>query len=170
MRVCNSDGLTRFIVLKHIAIATVALAWLWPVTMALADVVGQPRIIDGDSLEISGERIRLHGIDAPEANQECSKKNGKEYRCGLASTQALRALIGSKPVICKGTTYDRYNRMIAVCYSGTVNLNAELVRKGWALAYRRYSKDYVSIEQEAQNDARGMWVGEFEMPWKWRRR
>ena len=131
---------------------------------------GKPRVIDGDTIWIDGTKIRLHGIDAPEANQECSKKNGKEYRCGLASTQALRALIGSKPVICKGTTYDRYNRMIAVCYSGTVNLNAELVRKGWALAYRRYSKDYVSIEQEAQNDARGMWVGEFEMPWKWRRR
>ena len=131
---------------------------------------GKPRVIDGDTIWIDGTKIRLHGIDAPEANQKCSKKNGREYRCGVASTQALRALIGSKPVICKGTTFDRYNRMIAVCYSGTVNLNAELVRKGWALAYRRYSKDYVSIEQEAQNDARGMWVGEFETPWKWRRR
>ena len=131
---------------------------------------GKPRVIDGDTIWIGGIKIRLHGIDAPEANQKCSMKNGGEYRCGLASTQALRALIGNKPVICKGETYDRYNRVIAVCYSGTVNLNAELVRKGWALAYRRYSKDYVAVEQEAQSGARGMWAGEFESPWDWRRR
>ena len=131
---------------------------------------GKPRVIDGDTIWIDGTKIRLHGIDAPEANQKCSMKNGSEYRCGLASTQALRALIGSKPVICKGTTYDRYKRVIAVCYSGTVDLNAELVRKGWALAYRRYSKDYIAVEQEAQNDARGIWAGKFETPWEWRKR
>ena len=132
--------------------------------------MGKPRVIDGDTIWIDGTKIRLHGIDAPEANQKCSKKNGRKYRCGLASTQALRTLIGSKPVICKGITYDRYKRVIAVCYSGTVNLNAELVKKGWALAYRRYSKDYVAVEQEARNEARGMWAGEFRKPWEWRKR
>ena len=79
-------------------------------------------------------------------------------------------LIGSDPVRCEGGTYDRYKRLIAICYSGTVNLNAELVRLGWAMAYRRYSKDYISAEKEAQGASRGMWAGEFEPPWKWRRK
>jgi len=131
---------------------------------------GKPRIVDGDTIWIGDTKIRLHGIDAPETKQECYRKNGRKYRCGVASTEALRDLIGSEPVSCKGENYDRYNRLIAVCYNGTVNLNAELVRLGWALAYRRYSKDYVSVENEAQDAKRGMWAGEFESPWKWRRK
>ena len=116
------------------------------------------------------EALRLHGIDAPETKQECSRQDGKPYRCGETSTDALRVLFGSDPVRCEGDTYDRYKRLIAVCYIGTVNLNAELVRQGWALAYRRYSKDYVSAEKEAQEAKRGMWAGEFEPPWEWRRK
>ena len=70
---------------------------------------------------------------------------------------------------CEGETYAHFKRLIAVCYSGTVNRNAELFRLGWAMAYRRYSKDYISAEKEAQGACRGMWVGKFEPPWKWRR-
>ena len=71
---------------------------------------------------------------------------------------------------CRGETYDRYKRLIAVCYSGTLNRNAELVRLGWAMAYRCYSKDYISAEKEALGASRGMLVGEFEPPCKWRRK
>jgi endonuclease YncB( thermonuclease family) len=134
------------------------------------DLVGIPRIVDGDTIWISETKIRLHGIDAPETKQECSRVDGSPYLCGEASTDALRVLVGSEPVHCEGDTYDRYKRLIAVCYSGTVNLNAELVRQGWALAYRRYSNDYISAEEEAQAAKRGMWAGEFEPPWKWRRK
>jgi endonuclease YncB( thermonuclease family) len=135
-----------------------------------ADLTGEARIIDGDTIWIGKTKIRLHGIDAPEMRQECRQQDGSAYSCGVASTYALRILIGSEPVRCEGNTYDRYRRLIAVCYSETVNLNAELVRQGWALAYRRYSKEYVSAEKEAQNNKRGMWVGEFDPPWKWRRK
>ena len=139
-------------------------------SVALADVTGKPRVIDGDTIEIAGERIRLHGIDAPETRQECRREDGSEYRCGETSTNALRVLVGPESVRCEGTTYDRYKRLIAICYSGTVNLNAEMVRQGWALAYRRYSKDYIAAEFEAQDAKRGIWVGEFEPPWEWRRK
>ena len=131
---------------------------------------GDARIVDGDTIWVGDTKIRLHGIDAPEAKQECQQANGSVYRCGEASTDALRVLIGSDAVRCEGDTYDRYKRLIATCYSGTVNLNAELVRQGWALAYRRYSKDYIPAEKEAQAAMRGMWAGEFEPPWKWRRK
>ena len=134
------------------------------------DLKGKPRIVDGDTIWIGPTKIRLYGIDAPETKQECQQADGSEYRCGEASTDALRILIASNPVRCEGDTYDRYKRLIAVCYSGTVNLNAELVRQGWALAYRRYSNDYISAEEEAQAAKRGMWAGEFEPPWKWRRK
>jgi len=83
---------------------------------------------------------------------------------------ALRVLIGSGPVHCEGITYDQYKRLIATCYNGEINLNAEMVRQGWALAYRRYSKDYVSVEKGAQEAKRGIWAGVFEPPWKWRRK
>ena len=135
-----------------------------------ADLTGPARIVDGDTLHLNGTKIRLHGIDAPETKQTCQRQDGSDYRCGEASTEALRTLVGSKPVKCEGSTYDRYGRLIGVCYADGVNLNAEMVRQGWALAYRRYSKDYVSAEDEAQAAKRGMWAGEFEMPWEWRQR
>ena len=134
-----------------------------------AGLTGTARIVDGDTIWIGGTKIRLHGIDAPESKQSCHKADGSEYRCGEASTDALRVLVGADSVRCEGDAYDRYKRLIATCYSGTLNLNAELVRQGWALAYRRYSKDYVSAEMEAQDARRGMWAGKFEAPWEWRR-
>ena len=134
------------------------------------ELIGIPRITDGDTIWIGETKIRLHGIDAPEAKQECHGKDGSSHRCGEASTDALRGLIGASPVRCEGNTFDRYKRLIATCYSGNININAEMVRQGWALAYRRYSNDYVSAETEAQSSKRGMWAGEFEPPWEWRRR
>jgi len=73
-------------------------------------------------------------------------------------------------VHCKGKHHDRYKRLIAVCFAGGVDLNAKMVRQGWAMAYRRYSKAYVKIEAEAQKAMRGMWSGGFEMPWASRKR
>lgn len=134
------------------------------------ELSGQARIVDGDTIWIGKTKIRLHGIDAPEMSQECLGRDGDSYRCGEASTDSLRILVDSEPVRCEGDTYDRYKRLIAVCYSGAVNLNAELVRQGLALAYRRYSKDYISAEKEAQAAERGMWGGKFEPPWQWRRK
>lgn len=134
------------------------------------DLSGSAHVVDGDTIEIGGTKFRLHGIDAPEMRQECRREDGSPYRCGEASTHALRVLIGSEPVRCEGNTDDCYNRLIATCYSGTVNLNAEMVRQGWALAYRHYSKAYLSAEKEAQEAKRGVWAGKFEPPWEWRRK
>ena len=147
-----------------------ALVLLLPMSTAMADITGKPRVVDGDTVWIDDTKIRLHGIDAPETKQECYRVDGSPYRCGEAATDALRVLIGADPVRCEGDTLDRYKRLIAICYSGTADLNAEMVRQGWALAYRRYSKDYVSAEKEAQDAKRGIWAGEFEPPWEWRRK
>ena len=135
---------------------------------AKADIVGRARIVDGDTLEIAGTKIRMHGIDAPESKQTC-QANGKTYQCGQTATIALGKLIGSSHVRCQGTDRDRYGRMIAVCFVGQTNLNASLVSQGWALAYRRYSMEFVGTEAAAKRNKRGMWAGSFIAPWDWRK-
>ena len=134
-----------------------------------ADVTGQPRIIDGDTVEIAGERIRLNGIDTPESNQSCMDGTGKRWRCGREATLALTAIVGDQAVTCKGDERDKYKRLIAVCFAGAKDLNAEMVRQGWALAYRKYSTDYVAEETDAKSKKLGLWRGQFVAPWDWRR-
>ena len=139
-----------------------------PMAAAMADVTGKPRIIDGDTIHIGKTKIRLHGIDAPEMKQTCRTGKGKEQMCGVLAKQALERLIKGQDVTCKGDTRDRYKRLIAVCYVGTLSINERMVTDGWALAYRKYSKDYVKAEDMAKSLRVGMWGGEFEPPWEWR--
>jgi endonuclease YncB( thermonuclease family) len=134
-----------------------------------ADVTGKPRIIDGDTVEIAGERIRLNGIDTPEAKQTCLDGTGNRWRCGREATLALTTIVGDQEIICKGDERDKYKRLIAVCFAGTKDLNAEMVRQGWALAYRKYSTDYVAEEADAKAKKLGLWRGQFVAPWDWRR-
>jgi endonuclease YncB( thermonuclease family) len=138
-------------------------------TSTPADTSGMPRVVDGDTLVISGERIRLHGIDSPETKQTCIL-DGREWNCGQEATAALVRRIGTNAVTCKGYTRDRYKRLIAVCFVGSDDLNAWMVSKGWALAYRRYSKDYIDEENVARDNRKGIWRGKFMPPWEWRRR
>ena len=140
------------------------------VTIHAGDLNGKPRIVDGDTIWIGETKIRLHGIDAPEMKQTCQKADGGEYRCGEMATFALAEIIDTHWVTCKGDTRDRYKRRIAVCYVGPYDINAEMVKRGWALAYRRYSMDYVGEEEDASNRNAGMWQGEFMKPWEWRQR
>ena len=141
-----------------------------------AELVGKPRVIDGNTIEIAGERIRLHGIDAPEAKQTCAAA-GRVWACGLEATAALTAKIGGNEVTCRGQTRDRYRRLVAVCYIAyqrpnlliQLNLNSFMVRQGWALAYRRYSEEYVDEESAARKARSGLWRGQFVPPREWRR-
>lgn len=132
-------------------------------------LTGIPRIVDGDTIQIGKTRIRFHGIDAPEAKQTCTA-NGKEWRCGWEATNALANIVGDNWVSCSQRDRDRYGRIVAVCRAGAVDLNAWMVGQGWAVAYRRFSLDYVEDEGEAKGARRGLWRGQFVMPWDWRRR
>jgi endonuclease YncB( thermonuclease family) len=131
-------------------------------------IIGIPEITDGDTIKIGRIRIRLHGIDAPEAKQTCSNEP-KEWLCGWEATNALANIIGNHWVTCTKHEIDRYGRVIAVCKVGPINLNAWMVSNGWAVAYRRYSLDYVQAEKVAKNSRAGIWRGEFTMPWEWRK-
>ena len=126
------------------------------------------RIVDGDTIHIDKIKYRLHGIDAPEMKQLCKIKE-KSYKCGVKSKEFLVSIIGNQSVKCNKKDIDRYKRIVAECYVGKTNLNKELVRNGWALAYRDYSKDYVIDEEYAQENNLGIWKGTFIHPKKWRK-
>jgi endonuclease YncB( thermonuclease family) len=132
-----------------------------------AEITGRASVIDGDTIEVHDTRIRLHGIDAPESDQTCSKL-GQKYRCGQQAALTLDDLI-SGTVKCTQRDTDRYGRVVAECFSNNINLNAAMVKAGWALAYREYSNDYVVDETYAQQNNLGMWSGEFQAPWDYRR-
>ena len=132
------------------------------------DIMGPANVIDGDTIDIHGQRIRLHGIDAPESGQSCERE-GKRYRCGRQAATVLANMISRASVRCEQRDTDRYGRIVAVCWLGGIDLNAMMVSKGWAIAYRRYAKDYVNHEAVAQTAKAGMWAGRFVEPEKWRR-
>lgn len=125
---------------------------------------GPVRVIDGDTLEISGERVRLFGIDAPEHDQRCTDAAGRPWVCGTRATEALRDLVQGRAVRCSGEEQDRYGRLVARCTVAGRDLGAAMVRDGMAFAYRRYSLDYVAEEGRAKAARRGIWAGAAENP------
>mgnify|MGYP002725717958 CR=1 FL=1 len=148
-----------------------SLVFLTLPSITMADITGKPRIVDGYTIHIGDTKIRLHGIDAPEAKQTCTKE-GKEWLCGQEATWALARIIEEHWVTCQPKDVDRYKRIVAVCYmaEGRIDINGLMVEQGWALAYRKYSEDYVGQEATAKASKAGVWAGEFMKPWEWRRK
>jgi endonuclease YncB( thermonuclease family) len=130
-----------------------------------SDAQGIARIIDGDTIEISGTRIRLEGIDAPEGDQACARAGGGTWRCGQAASVELQRLIGRTPVRCESRGTDRYGRMLGVCFLGTTDINAEMVRRGYAWAFVKYSRAYVAEEAEARTNGVGIWQAPTTTAW-----
>tara|TARA_Y100000590_G_C15701663_1_gene1007030 strand:+ start:1662 stop:2153 length:492 start_codon:yes stop_codon:yes gene_type:complete len=130
---------------------------------------GKAIIIDGDTIHIGNNKIRLHGIDAPELYQTCNYK-GDKWNCGQQSKNFLKKIISLNPINCKVNDIDRYKRYIAICYSGKYNINEMMVKNGWAIAYRYYSKDYIEDELIAEKEKLGIWKGSFEEPYKFRKK
>ena len=131
---------------------------------------GRVSVIDGDTMEMHGQRIRLFGIDAPESGQRCSQVDGRQWRCGREAAFALDGLVQGHTVTCVGRDIDRWGRIIAVCDIDGVDLGQRMVESGWAIAYRRYSRDYAPAEDRARSSARGIWSGSFEDAGHWRQK
>ena len=131
-------------------------------------LVGDVRVIDGDTIVIGDTRIRLEGIDAPETAQTCQRKWFGSWPCGTAATEALVKLIGGKPVSCQPRGLDKYGRTLAVCFVDGRDINAQMVRQGWAWAFVRYSTSYVQEEAEARALHIGIWQGKAEPAWEFR--
>lgn len=108
---------------------------------AQEDLTGVASVVDGDTIEIHGQRIRLHGIDAPESSQLCVRPTGERWRCGQQASFALADRIERATVSCQPGDRDRYGRIVAICFKGNEDLNRWMVASGWAVAFRRYSED-----------------------------
>ena len=139
-----------------------------------ADIIGEAKITDGDTIIINDIRIRFTGSDAPESyffgkTQTCLDGAGREWECGNAATQKLKELINNQTVRCTDEGQDRYGRTLGICYVGDMDLQAEMVKSGMAVAYLRYSDRYEKEQNYAKKIKAGMWAGEFKQPEVWRR-
>lgn len=133
-------------------------------------LTGSARVIDGDTIEIGGERLRFNGIDSPEMAQTCEDGNGRSYRCGAAAGQALgRFLDASQPTRCDVVSRDRYGRLVGNCFrADKASVSAYLVRNGFAMNWTRYGGTYAHDERAAKAERRGIWSGSAQPPWEWR--
>jgi endonuclease YncB( thermonuclease family) len=126
-------------------------------------ISGPVEVIDGDSLRVNGQELRLEGVDAPEYRQTCLRGDAVEP-CGHGAREALRALLGRQVPVCEVASRDRYGRGLARCRVGGIDVNAALVAQGQALAYG----DYEAEEATARRLGRGIWGTRFERPADWR--
>ncbi len=127
------------------------------------EVTGTARIIDGDSVFVGGVEIRLVGIDAPESGQTCTRA-GVSWSCGSEAARRIGNRLRGRAVTCKGRTRDVHDRLLAVCFSGGVEINRWMVEQGWAVSFG----DYRAAERAARKAKRGLWSGNFIRPSEWR--
>lgn len=125
------------------------------------------KVVDGDSLEINENRVRLLGIDAPEYMQQCEDEKGTSYFCGQEARKFLEKMISDGEqkglkVKCSSEGKDRYKRELSVCVIGDKSLNLEMVKEGYAVSYKddRYRK----LEKRAKKAKKGIWRGKFMRP------
>ena len=126
------------------------------------------RVVDGDTIHLNGEKIRFTGIDTPELKQTCIKE-GVIDPCGVTAKEFLIKKIGDNKVECISVGKDQYKRTLAECFVNNESLSSYLVRNGYAFAYRRYSKKFVTDEDYAKANKIGMWSMEFQYPWDYRK-
>jgi endonuclease YncB( thermonuclease family) len=149
------------------------LAWM---VVALAACIALPAraadivVVEGDLLRVGGKLVRLWGIDAPEPAQQCLK-DGQPWYPAAEAAAALKRLVATMPRLkCEEREKDRRGRSVAICRDGAVDIGSEMVRKGWAYDFRRYSQGhYFDVEARARARKRGVWSALCVPPWEWRR-
>lgn len=151
---------------------TAALLAAAPVALSAAAperIEGRVRVIDADTFDVGGRRVRLFGVDAPELAQTCRTRAGKAWACGQWSSDQMRRRFGGKRAQCRVMDVDRYDRLVARCVVDRQDVAEVLVREGWGFAYAAYSADYIDLEKRAAVDNRGLWAGQWQRPDAYRR-
>ena len=131
-------------------------------------VRGVASVIDGDTFEIQGQRIRLYGVDAPESAQTCIQPDQAVWPCGRRVAAVVDQHVGRKSVVCEVRDVDRYKRLVAECFINGQSINKWLVAEGMAFAYRQYSPLYIVDEDAARAQRKGIWSGVVQAPWEYR--
>jgi len=132
--------------------------------MALAGPDGRVAVIDGDTIRIGGETVRLFGIDAPERDQTCTRPDGTVWLCGEWSGAEVARLFGGRRAACETRTTDRYGRTVATCSVSGRDMGAAIISAGLARAYLRYSDRYLEIEKAAVVAGRGIFGSDMAAP------
>ncbi len=148
-------------------LALLIFAAILPLSAHAQDISGRAIAIDGDSLDMAGIGVRLHGIDAPEARQIC-RRSGEPWACGKDAAAKLATLVGAGEIRCLQRDVDRHGRIVATCTVGTIDLAAAMVEAGLAVALRDFSETYVAAEERARSMRIGIWGSEFQMPAEYR--
>lgn len=148
-------------------VAAVAIVLLAGLSARAGDVAGTPTVVDGETIEVAGRRFRLYGIDAPDPRQSCEIR-GRTYACGNVARTALMDLVARVAVRCRPRAGAPEGMPFATCFAGGYDLSEGMVYTGWAMAMPRSGTKYARIERAAEKARRGLWQGEFVMPWAWR--
>lgn len=146
------------------------LAWvlaLLPVAAAAQEVSGGARAVDGDTLAMSGYRIRLMGIDAPEKQQMCERK-GAPWACGAEASARMAELVAGQEVRCEGRGQDRYGRLVAICRAQGLDVGRAMVEAGLAVVLPNGAEAYGALEAQVRKAGWGLWAGTFDRPSDWR--
>lgn len=139
----------------------------WPAAGIAQTIIGPAKVVDGDSLMMTGTSIRLFGIDAPEGNQTCQRKDAN-WSCGEEAKQQLAELVQGKDIKCQQQDTDQYGRMVAVCHAGNLDLARTMVEGGLAIALPQFTNAYVEAEARAKQYKLGIWGSSFQEPAAWR--
>lgn len=131
-------------------------------------VSGKTRVIDADTLDVDGTRVRLRGIDGVERNQTCQDNAGTDWPCGQLAFEDVDMAFGGEDVRCFVQDTDRYGRAVADCEIAGISVNYWVVREGWAVAYTRDSRDFEPAEAKARTEKAGIFAGSFIPPEEWR--
>jgi endonuclease YncB( thermonuclease family) len=124
---------------------------------AAANIIActNPSVHDGDTIRCGTERVRLFGVDAPEVRRGQKPAEAFAYDARDELIRLTRGRVG-----CRFVERDRYGRFVGKCWSSvSPDVNAALIRSGFATEYRRYSKGfYAKAESEARSVGRGAWA------------
>lgn len=153
---------------QKITLIGVAVLMLVLPPAAAEEIAGRAMVIDSNTIEIGGRRVRLLGVDAPDLNQICPTKKGETYPCGRVSAQTLVAVIKDGPLTCVGDAADAAGRLVARCAIRGFDVGEQYVMAGRAFADPETGADYRRAEGTAEKLREGMWRGAFQKPWEWR--
>ncbi len=141
-----------------------------PLWAGQPEIVGLPRVIDADTLEISGQRIRLGGIDAPEMRETCLRADGRRWACGQWATAQARALLEGQRLRCIDLGARTHRRVVGRCYLAGRDIAVLLIEAGAARPCLRHARDqgqdaaYTAAEARALRARAGIFGGPLNPP------